>query len=94
MLETFHFLRPEWLMAIPLVAILLYFLLKRTNQNSGWEDICDPALLHYQLAQRSNQPTKSLRFFNWTLPFIFLIALSALAGPTWEKKRTACFSTR
>ena len=91
MLETFHFLRPEWLMAIPLVAVLLYFVLKQSSHNSGWEDICDPVLLQYQLAQQNSQPTKSLRIFSWTLPFFFLIALFALAGPTWEKKEQPVF---
>ncbi|MCW8929379.1 MAG: VWA domain-containing protein [Gammaproteobacteria bacterium] len=91
MLETFHFLRPEWLTAIPFVALLLFFVLKRSSKNSGWEKICDPALLQYQLAQQDKQSGASVYIYNWLLPFIFIIGLFALAGPTWEKKEQPVF---
>ena len=97
--DTFHFLRPEWFIAIPFVAVLLILRLKRSSQKSGWEDICDPELLRYQLGQKApvtaKKPTTSLRLFNWTihflLPFIFLISIFSLAGPSWEKKDQPVF---
>jgi Ca-activated chloride channel family protein len=100
MLDTFHFLRTEWLIAFPFI-ILLLFLLKRRQQQqkSGWENVCDPQLLHYQLMHNKtllNNPTKpSSILFNkampWLLPMIGFIAIIALAGPTWEKKPQPAF---
>ena len=91
MLETFHFLRPEWLIAIPIVALFLLLHLRRSGKNSGWEDICDPALLNYQLAQRSNTKNRSFNFLHWTVPVILTLGIFSLAGPTWEKKEQPVF---
>ncbi|MCU7938126.1 MAG: VWA domain-containing protein [gamma proteobacterium symbiont of Bathyaustriella thionipta] len=91
MLETFHFLRPEWLFALPLISLLLVLLLRRSKQNSGWEDVCDAELVQFQLAQQGKQVTKSFQLLHWTVPFLFLISIIALAGPTWEKKEQPVF---
>lgn len=97
--DTFHFLRPEWFIAVPFIAVLLILLRKRSSQNSGWEDICDPELLRYQLRQKkpitAKKRTSSFRFFERTipflLPFIFLIGVFSLAGPSWEKEEQPVF---
>ncbi|MCP3848726.1 MAG: VWA domain-containing protein [Gammaproteobacteria bacterium] len=91
MLEAFHFLRPEWFFTIPLIALMLFFLRKHSEKNSGWEEVCDPELLQYQLAQQTEQAGHGFYFYHWGLPFIFLIAIIALAGPTWEKKEQPAF---
>jgi len=91
MIDAFHFLRPEWFFAIPVIALMLFFLRKHSGKNSGWEKVCDPELLQYQLAQQTGQTGHSFRFFHWGLPFIFLIAIIALAGPAWEKKEQPAF---
>jgi len=91
MFETFHFLRPEWLIALPFAVILLIILLKRSNKSSGWENVCDPALLQYQMAQQPEKKSGSLHLLSWTVPFIFLISIFALAGPAWEKKEQPVF---
>ena len=91
MLNTFHFLRPEWLIALPFIALLLVLLVRRSKQNSGWETVCDAELLHFQLTQYGSSKTKSFHILHWTVPFLFLIAIIALAGPTWEKKEQPVF---
>ncbi|MDX2504148.1 MAG: VWA domain-containing protein [Gammaproteobacteria bacterium] len=92
MLDSFHFLRPEWLIAIPFVALLLIYLIKHPSKSSGWENICDPALLKYQMAQQNNWTSvTNFRLLSWTVPIIFLISLLALAGPSWEKKEQPVF---
>ena len=90
MLQTFHFLRPEWLLAIPVLAIALLFFLQRSKQDSGWEKVCDPALLQYQLAQQDDHSTPS-RIVHWLIPLVLLLCIIALAGPSWEKKEQPIF---
>jgi len=96
MLDAFHFIRPEWFIALPFIALLLVLLLKRSKKNnSGWEDVCDPELLAFQLAQQSannnRHRVKTFQLLHWTVPFLFLIATIALAGPSWEKKEQPVF---
>ena len=91
MLNDFHFLRPEWLFALPFIALLLGFLLKRTKQNSSWESICDAELLNFQLAQNSSQKKNTFVVLHWLIPLLFFISIIALAGPSWEKKEQPVF---
>ncbi len=95
MFETFHFLRPEWLFALPLIALFLVLLNRHSSSQSGWEDVCDPALLAYQLAKqkrdKNNLKLQSLQLLNWITPLAFLIGIIALSGPSWEKKEQPVF---
>ncbi|MCN4143818.1 MAG: VWA domain-containing protein [Thiohalomonas sp.] len=96
MSDAFHFIRPEWFIALPFIALLLILMAKRSKKNnSGWEAVCDPELLAFQLAQQSadnKKPgAKSFQLLHWTIPFLFLIATIALAGPSWEKKEQPVF---
>jgi len=91
MLQTFHFLRPEWLIAIPVIAIFLILFARRSIQNTGWEKVCDPALLQYQLAQQNEYVTQPTRLLHWIIPIVFLMTIIALAGPSWEKKEQPIF---
>ncbi len=94
MLAAFHFLRPEWLFALPLVLLLLA-LFKAKRRNSGWEDVCEPELLRYQLAHQEHSSSASQHWLkhwlNWTVPLMFCIGIFALAGPAWEKKEQPVF---
>ncbi|WP_198264094.1 vWA domain-containing protein [sulfur-oxidizing endosymbiont of Gigantopelta aegis] len=89
MTDTFHFLRPEWLWALPFIAILLMVLIRSARKNSGWENICDPELLQYQLAQQKT--TSTFHALHWTIPLIFFIGIIALSGPAWEQKEQPVF---
>jgi len=91
MLNTFHFLRPEWLLLIIPVALLLFFFVRQAKQKNGWEAICDPSLLQYQLTQQTATSAQSARLLHWIIAFIFLIAIISLAGPSWEKKDQPVF---
>ncbi len=95
MFETFHFLRPEWFFALPIIALFLVLLNRHSSSQSGWEDVCDPALLAYQLAKqkhdKNNLKLQSLQLLNWITPLVFLIGIIALSGPSWEKKEQPVF---
>lgn len=79
----FHFLRPEWLLAMLPLAWLWYALHRRSVEHNGaWDAECDahlrPHVLIGAAGPRDHWPGRLLATA-WTL------AVLALAGPTWEK---------
>jgi Ca-activated chloride channel family protein len=90
MMEEFHFLRPEWLLLIPVLLILLVYVSKRPGQSSGWEKVCDPDLLNY-LSTSKHDEQPSSRLLHWALPLLIISTSVALAGPSWEKKEQPIF---
>ncbi len=82
-MEHFHFLRPAWFIAlIPLLAILASYW-KRQLKSRSWQEICDPELLPHLLIGHSQ------RRANWPLWLVLtaiILAILALAGPTWQKR--------
>ena len=81
-MQTFHFLRPEWLWGFLPLAGLLILLSGIKSTAQLWESICDTHLLPHVLV--GTQETKShspiiLLGLGWTL------ALVALAGPVWSQ---------
>ncbi len=91
MLADFHFLRPEWLLAIPVVAIILFVFYRRSRQSIGWEKVCDPALLNFQLTRTREAVGSASHLLIWLVPLMFLITILALAGPSWQKKEQPIF---
>ena len=79
----FHFLRPLWLAALPLAALLPWLLRQGASSAGAWERVCDPALLR-ALRSGADGPGRRLPLvllaMGWTLGCI------ALAGPTWEQQ--------
>jgi Ca-activated chloride channel family protein len=81
-LADFHLLRPEWLLAIPVV-VLVAVLLARGKLGAGnWQAVIDPALMPYVL---SRDPGRGVDHRWWLLGLGGLIAIVALAGPAWER---------
>jgi Ca-activated chloride channel family protein len=87
-LETFHFLRPEWLWAL-LPLLLLVALLARDKAKGGnWQSVVDPQLLPHLLIG------ESVRQRRWPLAILTLagaLAITALAGPVWQKLEQPLF---
>lgn len=87
-LADFHFLRPLWLLALPLLAVLLWRLHRRRLQHGDWAAVCDPWLLPHVVIAR---PGASRRFgLAWLGP-AGTLALLALAGPAWEREPATAF---
>ncbi len=81
-MSDFQFLRPEWLLALIPVAFILFKLVKPRIGDSSWTNIVDPHLLKRLLVpikQANDYPPRVLLGIAW------LLAVIALAGPTWEK---------
>ncbi|MGB5337375.1 MAG: VWA domain-containing protein [Woeseiaceae bacterium] len=78
----FQWLRPEWLLAVPLV-VLIAALLGRGRLGSGnWREVIDPALMPYVL---SRAPGRGSDYRWWLLGLGGVLAAVALAGPAWER---------
>jgi len=87
-----HFIRPLWLLLIPL-AVILPLLWRHLRRPSGdWNKICDAHLLRWlSVGDASAKPS---RFGPWLAGSMWLIAALALAGPSWQKLPDNSFSSR
>ncbi len=78
----FHWLRPEWLFAVPLV-IGAAIILGRARLDSGnWQRVVDPALMPFVL---SRAPGRGADYRWWLLALGGVLAAVALAGPAWKR---------
>ena len=81
-MTQFHFLRPDWFWMLLPLALLLFWLWRQQLHSRSWQAVCDPQLLPYLLLGHSK------RRRNWPLHLVLLallLAVVALAGPTWER---------
>jgi Ca-activated chloride channel family protein len=79
----FHFLEPVWLLALLPLAWLWQALRRRgARRESAWDSVCDAHLRPHVLVDGAQTPT------TWPFALLavsWLLAVVALAGPTWEK---------
>jgi Ca-activated chloride channel family protein len=87
-LADFHFIRPYWLLALlPHLTILVLMLRNKLSQGN-WSAVCDAALLPYLLQE------KAVNRSRWPLTagaVAALLAIIALAGPTWKRLPSPVF---
>ncbi len=83
MLEHFHFIQPLWLLALLPLAAVLWLIARRGHSHTPWRKLVDaqllPLLLDGQKTQRPQLPI-------WLLSIGWLLAVLALADPTWEQQ--------
>ena len=84
----FHWLRPDWLWALPLVALLSYALARRELAPGNWQRIVDPALAPFVLS-RSASRRYSYRW--WLMALGGILAILSLAGPSWNRLEQPVF---
>ena len=84
----FQWLRPDWLWALPLVALLTYAMAKRELAPGSWQRIVDPALAPYVLS-RSASGRYSYRW--WLMVLGGILAVLSLAGPSWDRLEQPVF---
>ncbi len=87
-MTDFHFLRPWWLLALQVLALLLWAWRKRRQGGGDWRDVCDPALLPHLLIGTPSRPAQKPL---WLAGLAGVLAVLALAGPAWEKLPTPVF---
>lgn len=81
-LDTLHFVRPAWLLAVPVAALLAWLWARRRRRGSHWESRIEPALLDVLL--EPSQGSRS-RHLPWLLTLALCAGALGLAGPSWER---------
>jgi len=84
----FHFLRPEWLLGIPVVVALAVFFAYRQLGPGSWQSVIAPALAPHVL---SRSATRGADFRWWLLGVAGVIAMTSMAGPAWQRVEQPVF---
>lgn len=82
-MSEFHFLRPAWFLALAPALVVLAQLWRQRGRAGRWQAIISPALLTHLLLD-SDQSVRRLPLL--ALGLGWLLAVTALAGPTWERQ--------
>ena len=89
--DQLHFIRPLWLLALPL-AVLLPWAFAHVRRPSGdWERVCDPHLLRWLSVRQGGTGSRSGA---WLAGAGLAIAVLALSGPSWQKLPESTLSAR
>ncbi len=79
-LADFHFIRPWWLLAIPVIVGLWWLLRRNSDPLKGWRNAVSPALLDALTVGRDTRE----KWRSTSLLAAWLLAAIAVAGPTWK----------
>ena len=83
LISEFHFLRPLWLLAVPLVWWMVFLLRKKWWQKGDWDGEVEPHLLEFLATSHSHHKRKLLP---WVMCLAGTLLLLSLAGPAWQNK--------
>ncbi len=83
-----QFLRPEWFLALIVIAVLAFFIYKRRLVNRDWAAVIDAPLLPHLLSDRTQS---SNRWWFWVALLLSVLVVIALAGPVWNKLEQPVF---
>ncbi len=78
----FHFLRPFWFLALPVLFLVALVWLRRSLSRGGWEQLCDDRLLPFIIEHR---PERNSRFPWLLFVLVALLSILALAGPVRQR---------
>lgn len=89
-MDDFHFLRPLWLLALPLGPLLAWGMWRRLHEGVQWREVCDAHLLPHLLVAPSASRHK---WPFWAISIAATLAVLALAGPAWERLEQPVYRT-
>jgi Ca-activated chloride channel family protein len=91
LMTDFHFMTPQWLLALLPLGLLLWAGRRHDVGQAAWRRVIDPRLL---AVLRVGRDERRLSSWPWLLLAIgWLIAVVALANPTFERKPVPAFRT-
>lgn len=82
-MSELHFIRPLWLLLIPVVIAMAWWWRSQRATHGGWSEFVDAHLLTVQYTLDDIHSTRWLRR---SVPLAAVVALLAAAGPTWEQE--------
>jgi len=82
-MEEFQFTRPFWFLALLPLLLLLIMLIENRHSASPWRGVIDAHLLPYLLVGERNKRSPLLPFY--LLGLYWLLLVTALAGPVWQR---------
>lgn len=86
-LDNFHFIYPNWLWLLLPLLVVLFWLGKSKPNDSLLHKLVDPKLAPFVLVGEAGGNSRRLL---WLATLLYVIAVIAMAGPSWNKlKQTA-----
>lgn len=83
MMETFHFLRSWWLLALAVPLTIAWLSTRARDVRSQWKGMIEPHLLDSLIVAGS---TGARIRPSWLLALVLTLAILAAAGPTWQRE--------
>jgi hypothetical protein len=83
---AFHFLRPAWLVLLPLAWLLHHLLARRHSAEHAWRGIIAAHLLPHLVVNRTPGWRQRLAEPRLALTLLLALAGLALAGPSWQRE--------
>lgn len=80
-MDDFHFLRPFWLLLVPLALIIWYGLSRQQDRTTAWRQVFDQHLLEHLVVGESTR--RRLRPIQLLL-LTWILGAIILAGPAWR----------
>jgi Ca-activated chloride channel family protein len=84
MIGDFHFLRPAWLLAVAVAAVLLWILTRRQDLRRQWHGLIADHLLDHLIVAPTSAPM--FRPIHLTTAALVIGSIAA-AGPSWRKEQ-------
>jgi len=87
-IENFHFIYPNWLWLLVPLLVILFWLGRSKSDDSLLHKLVDPKLAPFVLTGEAGGNSRRLL---WLTALVYLIAVVAMAGPSWNKLKHAAY---
>ncbi|QSX78633.1 VWA domain-containing protein [Agrilutibacter solisilvae] len=89
--QWLHLLRPQWLWALLALPVLVLWWRRRWQSRSAWRQLVDPHLLAHLIEPGANRRSRAGLVL---AVFAYVLAVLALAGPSWRQSAQPLWESR